>query len=348
MRSATFAFTVPFGLPSVGSNPVFPFYRNRFVSGKRFSRVAELIRKTTVRIRESSVLQTLDAKFRSTSRQTKDAVRLGIQASVAAGLTLSIMLTLGLPERFVGILSATMVVEPNIGNTLVSSQHRLVGALVGSIIGITCFAISPIGFGSVATLSLAMLLMNGLAGFRPHWRYGVVAAVALVLKAEGDGWQVALERLISIGLGIGIGTIVCLVVWPQKASTRAADEISECLQCMSAYLRQLARHLRDRDAQLPDDHTCWNHLHTAKQLASTVRWENNARLRNQIKFSEELLRRMILLRLTVTDSSLGNQHVQHLQEYCERTATELEAIKSDDEGQKILHEARTVIDQLSS
>lgn len=150
-----------------------------------------------------------------------DATRMAIQSAVAAAAMFLLTRWLDMPEVFVGVLSAVLIVQPSLGSTLGSGMQRIMATLVGCGVGVVTILIVPYGYGTAVSLVVTMLVMNAIAGFRSEWRYGVVAAVALSLGSEQDVMQAALDRSISITLGAGIGVLASLVVWPEKASTRA-------------------------------------------------------------------------------------------------------------------------------
>ncbi|MDF1658793.1 MAG: FUSC family protein [Verrucomicrobiales bacterium] len=165
----------------------------------------------------------------------KKAVRLGIQSSVAAAVLFVVMQYFELPEKFVGVLSAVLVVAPGIGGTLSKAKDRFLSTVVGCIVGSVCLLALPGGYGTAVGLAVSMLLMNLLVGFFPDWRYGIVAAVALALGSDGDVWQTAFDRCFAIGLGVVIGTSASLVVWPEKSSTRADHSLQAAIKALIDY-----------------------------------------------------------------------------------------------------------------
>lgn len=163
-------------------------------------------------------------------RDTRDAARFALQSAVAAALTFSFMQAMGLPEKFVAVISAVLVVQPSVGGTAGEARQRLVATFFGSAVGILCLAILPRGFGTAAALAVAMLIMNTIAAYRPDWRYGVVAAVALSLGSAENTIDVANDRGIAIGLGVFIGMMSSFVIWPDSAGARARRYARSALQ----------------------------------------------------------------------------------------------------------------------
>lgn len=234
-------------------------------------------------------------------RQLKDAARLGVQAAVAAAAQYSIMRALEMPEQFVGIISAVLVVQPSIGNTLVAAQHRFVATVIGCVVGVASFLLLPDGYGTAVALAVAMLAMNVLAGLKPRWRYGVVAAIALALGSEGNIVQTSIDRILSIGLGVVVGTVVSLVVWPEKSSARAKRHLRDALDSICDGLQQSidASTSDESVSELDAKRRFAREISKARDAASAVRIADDSQLREDIDNTERLYHAtLILLRVS--------------------------------------------------
>ncbi len=162
-------------------------------------------------------------------QEIRDSARFALQSAAAAAVTFLAMETAGLPEKFVAIISAVLVVQPSVGGTAGKAFDRLIATAFGSAVGILCLAVLPKGFGTAAALAVAMLVMNAVAAFRPDWRYGVVAAVALALGTTEGTTETAIDRGIAIGLGVFIGMLSSFVIWPDSAGSRARRHVRSAL-----------------------------------------------------------------------------------------------------------------------
>ncbi|MEM8756940.1 MAG: FUSC family protein, partial [Planctomycetota bacterium] len=159
----------------------------------------------------------------------KDAARLSVQTAVSAAAMYTLMRALGLPEIFVGVLSAVLIVQPSLGSTLGSGMRRVLATVVGCAIGVVTVLAIPYGYGTAGALAISMLVMNAVASFRPDWKYGVVAAVAISMSANENALQAAGFRALSIGIGVAVGILTSVVVWPEMASTRCERKLTETL-----------------------------------------------------------------------------------------------------------------------
>lgn len=164
------------------------------------------------------------------SAVNRDVGRLALQSATSAVVTFQLMTAIGMPETFVGILSAVMIIRPSIGSTLTQAVDRVAATAVGSVIGLTSLVLLPETYETLVALAVSMVVLNMIAGVRPAWRYGFVAAIALSLSPDGDVMGSAIERLSAIGLGGVVGTLVSVGIWPNRAETRAMRQWRTALE----------------------------------------------------------------------------------------------------------------------
>lgn len=239
-------------------------------------------------------------------REARDAARLAIQSAAAAAAMFSIMEATGLPEKFVGVLSAVLVVQPSIGNTLVKAWERFAATLVGCLIGAACLVLMPDGYGTAGALALSMLAMNAVAGFRPGWRYGVVAAVALALGSDTDILSTALDRSIAIGIGVLVGVIVSLIIWPDSADKRAARYLRSALRAAADCLDQaIGAAASDEPSDLSDDRSRYlSAIGSARDAAANIRFSDREPVRSRIRTVERFYHAVLILE-RVTDERVN-------------------------------------------
>lgn len=174
--------------------------------------------------------------LRLTKQQALHAGRFGLQAAVAVAVTFLAMRALGMPEKFVGLISAIFVLQPSVGNTLINAIDRLLATIVGSVVGALCIYLIPYGYGTAISLAITMFAINAIAGVRPDWQYGAVAGLAIALGGESNAVDTALDRFWAIALGGAIGVAVSLMVWPDTGSKRTRRKLSTALYACSDLL----------------------------------------------------------------------------------------------------------------
>lgn len=231
--------------------------------------------------------------------QARDAVRLGLQSAVAAAVVYGLMQSMSIPEKFVGVLSAVLVIETSIGESIGNSTDRFLATIVGCLIGISCLYLMPSGYGVIGGLAISMFVMNGISAFKPTWRYGVVAAVALSINPAENPMTVAWDRSIAIGLGVVIGTLAAIVVWPDKSSSRAWRHIKLAQACIADYLEDAVdesisnKHDTDFDTYANRYST---HISAARSLTAQVRFSDNDKLKEALEATDNLNHAVTLIK----------------------------------------------------
>lgn len=222
--------------------------------------------------------------------QLRDAARLAVQSAAAAAVTFVVMQSLDLPEKFVAVLSSVLVVQPSVGNTLGEASDRIVATLVGCVVGLVCLTILPSGYGTAAALALAMLVMNAIAGLRPAWRYGVVAAVALALGSDGDLFNTAMDRSIGIALGSALGALASFLVWPDRDEKRARRNLRSALKWVARLLDTAVDDARSGDKKLDRESPRHFHAHLseARQAAEGIKFGDSNSIAHDIRHIDRL------------------------------------------------------------
>lgn len=216
--------------------------------------------------------------------QAKDALRLALQSALAGAICYYLMVLLKMPERFVGILSAVLVIEPSIGNTFQQAKGRLLSTLVGAIIGIIFVALIPWELGVVLSLLFSLFILNGIASFKPEWRYGVVAAVSLALSSDDNTIGLVTDRLLSIGFGVAVGILITFIVWPDKAENRTLRYVRKALKNTLDRFRiefKNTRENKNKNTSKINDNFSTN-LNQAKKTASSIAFQDTHKIKKLI------------------------------------------------------------------
>ncbi|MGR3593876.1 MAG: FUSC family protein [Limimaricola soesokkakensis] len=166
-------------------------------------------------------------------KRRRDALRLGLQGGVSASAFYLLMTWLGLPEVFVGTISAVYILQESSDGTIGSAMGRLSATLVGSLIAIACLFVLPHGYGTAVALFVTMFAMNTIAALKSNWQYGIVAAIALALGSQQNVIEVSIDRGISIGLGAAVGLAVALLIWPDRAAKRFERHVRHALAALA-------------------------------------------------------------------------------------------------------------------
>lgn len=179
-----------------------------------------------------------------------DVVRLSLQSAIAGTLAALVVRTVGTGEVFLAVISAVLVLQPNRDATIESAAERLAGALIGTIVGMAALVLTSPG-AIPWPLAIAMLVMGGLAAWKPGLRYGIVAAAGLAIGSELGFVDTAVNRGTAIFVGAIAGIAVGSLVIPETAARRAGRQLSEALRLCEQLLQgALKIALQAEDAQL--------------------------------------------------------------------------------------------------
>lgn len=235
-------------------------------------------------------------------RELRDALRVALQSAISAAVLFILMEAIGMPEKFVGVLSAALVINPGIGSTLSSAWKRVAATAIGAGIGCLCLWVLPGGYGTAVALGISLFVMTGIAGLFPQWQYGVVAAVALALGSDSDLVQTSIDRTLAIGLGVLVGSASSFVIWPQKSSTRADAFIRDALKATKEFLKaSVSETDDDLSDESPDELDSLNNrysrmISSARSEAGNVNFADNGNLMDIIKSTEWLHSALVTIR----------------------------------------------------
>ncbi len=153
-----------------------------------------------------------------------------------------------LPQPFLAPWAALLVVHATVYRTFARGAQQVAatvgGVLLAWVIG-NAFGLSP-------TALAVMLLLSFALGYLPGLRAEAttVAATALIVLTTGfsDESNILLARLFDTAIGIGVGFVVNLLVWPplqDLSAVRAVDAIDDEV---GRLLQDLADELEDECA----------------------------------------------------------------------------------------------------
>src|ERR1035437_1136755 len=121
--------------------------------------------------------QQLAVKLRASGRErqgflTWERQRLLIHAAktaLAAALCWWLALRFGLHDGYWGAISAIIVLQSNVGSTITASRDRILGTLIGALLGFTCTLFGTLPWNYILAI-LAAVIVCGLLGLRESSR----------------------------------------------------------------------------------------------------------------------------------------------------------------------------------
>jgi len=160
---------------------------------------------------------------------------------------------LSLPQSFLAPWAALLTVHGTVYRTLARGLQQAAAAVVGVLLA---FAVGAAGLGvgwpALAIVVLAGLLAGTARPLRAESTTAAATALVVLLTGYADDGSMLLARLADTFVGIGVGLVVNLAVWPPLRDRRAARRIDDLDDRLGALLRELAEALGEHPEAAPD------------------------------------------------------------------------------------------------
>jgi uncharacterized membrane protein YccC len=187
-------------------------------------------------------------RFKRTHSQHQFAVQLGVEpaprsgrlswehqrllihaakTALAAALCWWLAMRFGLHDGYWGSISGIIVLQSDVGSTVGASRERLLGTLIGAVLGFSFSLFGPLIVSYILAL-LAAVLISGLLGFRNSSRLACVTiTIIMLVHQQGPRWGLAMDRVGEVLLGIIVALAVTAFVFPDRARIRLRDGLAQ-------------------------------------------------------------------------------------------------------------------------
>ncbi len=163
------------------------------------------------------------------------AARLGVTMAAAE----AVRQLVPLEKPYWIVLTAALVLKPDLGSVFARGVQRTLGTLVGVVVGVALVAVVPHG-------AWLLLPLAACAFAFPYGRsrnYGLlstfVTPLVLLLIDFGtrvDG-RVALDRLLDTVIGAGVVLVVGYLCWPATWRPRLGEHVAAGVEALAGYAR---------------------------------------------------------------------------------------------------------------
>lgn len=276
-----------------------------------------------VAITTGRILPKLRSALDLRNDRTHKCARLAVEAAAASVLAVLLVRLAGTGDAYLAVISAVLVLQPDRDQTFATGGSRVVGTVVGSVVGGTALALAPDG-AMLLSLALAMLIMGGIAAAKPAWNYGLVSTAALALDSGQGFVDTAVSRGTAIGVGVLAGVVVGLVIWPESAKGRVQHQLQKALSACSELSQETISAALDRPEQSVSRlHARFRDaISAAAELARSIRLSSSAkkqRLEEAVHRTERLWHALIFLdRVSETRQAerlrLGDETLEEVRE----------------------------------
>lgn len=185
--------------------------------------------------------------------------RHAVRVSVAVGVCFAIGALFHLPQGYWMVFTAVIVVQTSIGGTLAASSDRLIGTVVGGLVGVLAtYLRAKTLLEEGAVLCLAIAILAFAAAVKPNLRVApITCAIVLIGQTKGmppleaAGWRVA-----EIILGSLVGLAATLFIFPARAHGAVVEHAVTTLEQLATLIDLYARRLKGDDVltEISDSH----------------------------------------------------------------------------------------------
>lgn len=151
-----------------------------------------------------------------------DHLRHGLKTGLAAVLAYTVVHGFHLEYGFWGVLSAVIVMQINVADSLWMCWNRLTGTVMGAAIGIlTLLALPGPGWPMALGLFLSVGFCAYMTRYNPRFLMAAITVVIIVVAGSEEERRVlfALHRILEIGIGVGSAFLVTVLIWPRRAGS---------------------------------------------------------------------------------------------------------------------------------
>jgi uncharacterized membrane protein YccC len=232
------------------------------------------------------------------------------KTALAAALCWWLALRFGLHDGYWGAISAIIVLQSNMGATVNASRDRILGTLIGALLGFSFSLFGALPWNYILAV-LTAVIVCGLLGLRSSSRLaGVTITIIMLVQKTGPRWSLALDRVSQVLLGIVVALAVTTLVLPDRARLRLRDGLAQEFLVLGAFFEAILEGFRGTPAEnlsaLRDDALAM--LRGNNQLLEAARnepsggpgWREGLGMLSQ--FGRSLFDALVALEFSVKDS----------------------------------------------
>jgi len=170
------------------------------------------------------------------------------KTALAAALCWWLAQRFGLHDSYWGSISAIIVLQSNFGATITASRDRLLGTVIGALIGFYFSQFGALPWNFILAV-FAAILICGLLGLRSSSRLaGVTISIVMLVHSQDPQWTLTLFRVFDVVLGIVIALAVSTLVFPDRARLRLRDGLAQQYLLLGAYFEAILQGFRGAPA----------------------------------------------------------------------------------------------------
>ena len=170
------------------------------------------------------------------------------KTALAAALCWWLARRFGLPDGYWGAISAIIVLQSNFGSTVTASRDRILGTLIGALLGFSFSLFGALPWNYILAVLTAVILC-GLLGLRSSSRLAGVTITIVMLVQSSSHKAIALDRVLQVVLGIVVAVAVTTLVLPDRARLRLRDGLAQEFLVLGAFFEAILEGFRGAPAE---------------------------------------------------------------------------------------------------
>jgi uncharacterized membrane protein YccC len=171
-------------------------------------------------------------------------LRQAVQTAVAACLAYAAADVLKMPQGFWAVVTAIMVMQANVGGSLGMAIDRLLGSLLGVLVGgAAAIVLADVHALKYVGLAATVLVLGYFSAPRAPLRIACVTAAIVILGDPRLGVPISSAgyRMIEVLIGTAIAILTSLLVFPLRAGPALADHVRRTLPLYFKLLSDILR-----------------------------------------------------------------------------------------------------------
>jgi len=170
------------------------------------------------------------------------------KTALAASLCWCLAALFGLHDGYWGSISAIIVLQSNVGSTVTASRDRILGTIIGAILGFSFSLFGTLPW-TYALAVLAAVIICGLLGLRNSSRLAGVTISIVMLVKTGSHWTIAMDRVIDVFLGIVVALAVSASLFPDRARFRLREGLAREFLLLGTFFEAILQGFRGDQAE---------------------------------------------------------------------------------------------------
>jgi uncharacterized membrane protein YgaE (UPF0421/DUF939 family) len=156
----------------------------------------------------------------------------------------------GSAQPFLAPWAALLTVNATVYRTLKRGAQQVGAAVLGVLLAVAAGQLVGLNAASLGVTLFAAMVAGTVRPLRAESMTAAVTALMVLLTGFSDDGGALVTRLLDTGIGITVGLLVTLVVWPPLRDRSAARQVDAIDDRTGALLSEMAQRLRDDPGEI--------------------------------------------------------------------------------------------------